>query len=75
VEKSRGQTPAELLNAPSLKPEHAQAWEAYTSLTVYNWAELQSYLNLTGHLLEKWEIRAVMELARYREATPKWPLK
>jgi len=73
VEKSRGSPPPELLNGPKLNDLHDNVWTAYTSLSSYSWTELKSYIELTGIDLAHWEASAVMELAKYREAKPKWP--
>lgn len=75
VEKSTGRTPKEMLSCPKLRAEHYDAWEAYTELKEYTWTELKAYIEMTGHLLAPWETRAIMTLSRFREATPKWPLK
>jgi len=75
VEKSRGITPPELANAPTLSTDHNSVWEAYTNLAEYTWSEIESYQRVTGHLLDGWEVEAVMTLARYRSSEPIWPLK
>lgn len=66
VEKSRGVTPPELLNAPTLSWQHDDCWIAYTSLTDHTWLELESYMRLTGRVLDPWEIEAIMELAKHK---------
>jgi len=66
VEKSRGVTPPELLNAPKLSWKHEDAWVAYTSLKSHDYAELESYMRLTGKILDWWEIEAIMELAKHK---------
>jgi len=75
VEKSLGRVPPELENAPKLSDSHIYAWEAFLSLSDFTWLELKAYMELTNTQLEQWEIKAVMELAKYREAEPVWPLK
>ena len=67
--------PKDLQNAPKFPDEVSYAWEAYTSLTEYTWTEIRNYMDITGTALEIWECEAVMELAKYREARPQWPLK
>jgi len=66
VEKSRGVTPPELLNAPKLSWQHDDCWVAYTSLREHTYPELESYMKLTGRMLDWWEIEAVMELAKHK---------
>ncbi len=66
VEKTRGVTPPELLNAPTLSWQHDDCWAAYTSLKNHSWLELESYMRLTGRLLDQWEIEAIMELAKHK---------
>lgn len=66
VEKSRGVTPPELLNAPKLSWRHDDCWKAYTSLREHTFPELESYMKLTGQMLDLWEIEAVMELAKHK---------
>ena len=66
VEKSRGVTPPELLNAPKLSWQHSNCWIAYTSLRDHTYPELESYMRLTGEILDWWEIEAVMELAKHK---------
>lgn len=66
VEKSRGVTPPELLNAPKLSWQHDDCWKAYTSLREHTFFELESYMKLTGQMLDLWEIEAVMELAKHK---------
>lgn len=72
VEKSTGKTPKELESAPCLTGEHSDAWQAYTSLTEYTYAEIDSYIRLTGHQLDWWEVKAIMGLAKYRGVEPTW---
>jgi hypothetical protein len=67
VEKSRGVTPPELLNAPKLSWQHDDCWIAYTSLKEHSYQELESYMRVTGNRLERWEVEAVMELAKYKD--------
>lgn len=66
VEKSRGVTPPELLNAPRLSWRHEDCWIAYTSLREHTYPELESYMKLTGRMLDWWEIEAIMELAKHK---------
>ena len=66
VEKSRGVTPSELLNAPKLSWHHDDCWVAYTSLKDHTYPELESYMRITGSVLDWWEIEAVMELAKHK---------
>ena len=66
VEKTRGVTPPELLNAPKLSWQHDDCWRAYTSLTDHSYPELESYMRLTGSILDPWEIQAIMELAKHK---------
>jgi len=66
VEKARGVTPPELLNAPSLSWQHDDAWVAYTSLKQHTFAELESYMRLTNKILDWWEIEAIMELSKHK---------
>jgi len=66
VEKSRGVTPPELQNAPQLSWEHQDCWRAYVSLKEHTWPELESYARLTGEVLDSWEVKAIMELARHK---------
>lgn len=66
VEKSRGVTPPELLNAPKLSWQHGDSWVAYTSLREHTFSELESYMKLTGQILDWWEIEAIMELAKHK---------
>jgi len=66
VEKSRGVTPPELLNAPTLSWQHDDCWVAYTSLKDHTWSELESYMRLTERTLDPWEIEAIMELAKHK---------
>jgi hypothetical protein len=73
VQKSTGRTPKEL-DGPKLSSLHDNAWQAYTDLTEYTYSELDSYSRLTGNELEPWEVEAVMALAKYRGAEPRWPL-
>jgi hypothetical protein len=47
----------------------------YRALSDHSWLELDAYIRLTGTELMKWEIQAVMELAKYKEVDPIWPLK
>lgn len=75
VEKSTGKMPKDLQNAPTFPEEACYAWKAYTSLSKHTWTELASYIDITKIALEVWECEAVMELAKYREARPQWPLK
>lgn len=75
VEKSTGKTPKDLLNAPKLTGYHQEAWAVYVSLNRYDWSELKDYIELTGHELEQWEMKAIMELAKYRESIPSWQPK
>ena len=72
VEKSRGVTPPELLNQPKLSWQHDDCWKAYVALREHTWPELESYMNVTGNLLEPWEIEAVMTLAKYKDQEPEW---
>jgi len=72
VEKSRGITPPELAKAPKLSWHHDDCWLAYTSLREHTYPELESYMKLTGRLLDHWEIEAVMTLASYKHQEPKW---
>lgn len=74
VEKSTGRTPKELQNAPKLSQDHDSVWQAYTSLSEYTYSEIESYVRLTGHELDCWEVEAIMALAKYRGVEPKWPL-
>ena len=74
VEKSTGRTPKELENGPRLSQEHDSVWQAYTSLSEYTYSEIESYVRLTGHELDCWEVEAIMALAKYRGVEPKWPL-
>lgn len=66
VEKSRGVTPPELLNAPRLTWQHSDCWNAYLSLKDHTWPELESYLRLTNYKLDWWEIEAIMELSKHK---------
>lgn len=66
VEKSRGVTPPELLNAPKLSWRHDECWIAYTSLREHTYPELESYMKLTGRMLDGWEIEAIMQLAKHK---------
>lgn len=66
VAKTRGAAPPELLNAPALSWQHDHCWKAYTSLKDHTYPELESYMRLTGELLDWWEIEAVMELAKHK---------
>jgi len=72
VEKSRGVTPPELLNAPQLSWKHDDCWKAYVSLKDHTWQEVESYMRLTGHILDQWEIQAIMTLAKYKDQEPTW---
>jgi len=74
VEKSTGRVPKELENGPRLSDDHADVWQAYISLSEYTYSEIESYIRLTGHELECWEVEAIMALAKYRGVEPKWPL-
>lgn len=74
VEKSTGKTPAELQNAPKLSDEHADVWEAYINLKEYTYSEVEAYMRVTGCQLDPWEVEAVMQLAKYKDAKPVWPL-
>lgn len=75
VEKSTGRRPPELDQAPKLTNLHNDVLEAYSSLTEYTYSEIDSYIRLTGNPLASWEVEAIMRLAKYRGATPVWPLK
>lgn len=75
VEKSTGITPPDLVNAPNLCPELDTAWTVFTTLTEHTHQEIQSFITLTGEMLFTWEVRAIVKLAKFREVTPKWPLK
>lgn len=66
VEKSRGVTPPELLNAPKLSWKHEECWIAYTSLREHTYPELESYMRLTGRILDGWEVEAIMQLAKHK---------
>jgi hypothetical protein len=66
VEKSRGVTPPELLNAPKLSWRHDDCWLAYTSLREHTYPEIESYMRLTGAILDQWEIEAIMQLAKHK---------
>lgn len=66
VEKSRGFTPPELANAPSLSWQCEDCWNAYVALKEHTWNELESYIRLTGSILDDWEVRAIMELAKHK---------
>ena len=66
VEKSRGVTPPELLNAPKLSWKHEECWIAYTSLREHTYPELESYMRLTGRILDDWEVQAIMQLAKHK---------
>jgi hypothetical protein len=66
VEKSRGVTPPELLNAPKLSWQHSDSWTAYTSLREHTYPELESYMKLANQTLDWWEIEAIMELAKHK---------
>lgn len=74
VEKSTGKKPKELEAVPILREEHGGVWQAYTSLSEYTYGEIESYIRLTGHELDCWEVEAIMALARHRGVQPKWPL-
>jgi hypothetical protein len=74
VEKTTGTAPAELRDAPIIDMEHLDAWHAYNELKDFSYPELESYMRLTGNPLHKWEIEAIMELAKYRNRPPIWPL-
>lgn len=75
VQKSTGKTPQGLSSGPSLSVFHENAWEAYGALTEYTYPEIESYIRLTGHELDCWEVEAIMTLAKYRGAEPRWPLQ
>lgn len=66
VEKSRGVTPPELLNAPQLSWQLTDCWKVYTSLRDHTYPELESYMRLTDCVLDWWEIEAIMELAKHK---------
>jgi len=72
VEKSRGVTPPDLLNCPKLSWHHDDCWKVYIALREHTWSELESYIKLTGTILEPWEIEAVMTLAKYKDQEPTW---
>lgn len=72
VEKSTGRTPKELEAAPQLSEVHADAFEAYMALPEYTYAEVESYIRLTGKQLSSWEVEAIMVLAKYRGVEPTW---
>jgi len=75
VEKTTGKTPPDLVNAPTISADHDDAWNAYTSLQTFTYAEIEAYERLTGVKLDTWEVNAIMKLSKYRGASPKWPLK
>jgi hypothetical protein len=66
VEKSTGKTPPELINAPSLRAELTNLWDAYGSMVEYTYTELKHYGELTGNQLDAWEVSAIIKLAKYR---------
>ena len=72
VQKSTGRTPKELESGPKLSSLHNGAWEAYLALTEYTYAEIESYIRLTGIELEPWEVEAIIALAKHRGAEIKW---
>ena len=74
VEKSTGRTPPELLKGPELSSGLHYLWDVYSKLTEFTHTEIAHFINLTGQDLEAWEVKAIVKLAKYREATPKWPL-
>ena len=76
VEKSIGRTPADLLNGPILKDEHARAWELFNTLPAHSYQELDAYVRLTGEPLEPWETEAIIKLSRHiGEDLSTWPPK
>lgn len=75
VEKTTGRRPSELDQEPELCEAHNDALEAYIALAEYTYSEIDSYVRLTGNELASWEVQAIMKLAKYRGATPVWPLK
>jgi hypothetical protein len=75
VEKSTGKTPPELRNTPKLSDAHNDVWQVYTSLVQYSYQEIAAYTQLTGIPLQNWEIKAIIQLSKYREVEPTWPPK
>lgn len=75
VEKSTGKTPPELRNPPKLSNMHNDVWQSYISLVSYSYQEINAYTQLTGNHLHNWEIKAIIELSKYREVKPTWPPK
>jgi hypothetical protein len=75
VEKSTGKTPPELKDPPKLSNLHNDVWQVYVSLIEYSYQELNAYTQITGNCLHNWEIKAIIELSKYREVTPTWPPK
>jgi hypothetical protein len=75
VEKSTGREPPQLRDRPPFSGVLNNAWEAYNSLTEYTFSEIESFMRLTGHDLQFWEVQAIVKLASFKEAKPIWPLK
>ena len=75
VQKTTGKVPQELKEAPPLRLELQDTWDAFNSLTEFSYTEISNFINLTGRDLEPWEVKAIVKLAKYREVQPTWPLK
>lgn len=75
VEKSTGRTPPDLKDRPELPDECIAAWDAYVSMREHSWIELDAYQRINQIQLFGWEIEAIMELAKQKEAPKQWPPK
>lgn len=78
VAKQIGRDPIEIQLAPELPGVCVHLWGIFTRLPSVSYQEIQAYSAMTGDLLQRWELDAIMGLDRTRNNPPTrflWPKK
>ena len=70
VEKTLGRPPIELQAMPDMPNECAPVWETFTRLSSCSYTEIKAYIDLTGDILQRWEIGAIIGLDNIRKNPP-----
>ena len=72
VEKSSGKAPVELLSAPSLPVQCFGVWGVFSRMHKPSYTEIKSYMDVTGDILDWWEIELLINFDRIRRSEPSW---
>ncbi len=78
VAKQLGRDPIEIQLAPSMPDVCGHLWDIFIRLSGVSFSEIESYCNLTGDKLKRWEIDAIIGLDRARNNPPTrflWSMK